>query len=115
MSFQEIIALCITEIIGDFGFKEFANKGGITSLSIGIGGYIGVMYMLIRSLQGSTILMVNGAWDGISALLESLFAYIILGERFHHYLQYVGLVLIIVGVYLLRIPLKTKPFHFPPI
>ena len=115
MSFQEIIALCITEIIGDFGFKEFANKGGIAPLSIGISGYIGVMYMLIRSLQGSTILMVNGAWDGISALLESLFAYIILGERFHHYLQYVGLVLIIVGVYLLRIPLKTKPFHFPPI
>ena len=113
MSFQEITALSIIEIIGDFGFKEFANKGGIIPLSIGIGGYIGVIYTLIRSLQGSTILMVNGAWDGISALLESLFAYIILGERFHHYLQYVGLILIIIGVYLLRIPLKSKPFHFP--
>ena len=71
MSFQEIMILSIAEIIGDFGFKEFANKGGIASLSIGVGGYMGVMYMLIISLQGSTLLMVNGAWDGVSALLES--------------------------------------------
>jgi hypothetical protein len=43
--------------------KEFANKGGILPFTIGIGGYIGVVYLLIISLQGSTVLMVNGAWD----------------------------------------------------
>lgn len=115
MSLQEIMLLSMTEIIGDYGLKEFANKGGIIPLSVGIGGYIGVIWMLIVSLQGSTILMVNGAWDGMSAIVESLFAYAVLGERFHHSLQYVGLFFIIVGVYLLKIPKTDKPFVFPRI
>jgi hypothetical protein len=55
-------------------------------LLIGIGGYLLVVCFLIISLQGSTtILMVNGAWDGISAAIESIAAYIFLGERFHDY------------------------------
>jgi len=116
MSFRQIMALSTIEIIGDFALKEFANKGGLVSLTVGIGGYIGVVYMLIVSLQGSTVLLVNGAWDGISALLESIAAYIFLGERFHSGFQYVGLFLIIIGVYLLKIPKDKKfSFHFPKI
>ena len=41
MSFQQIVTLSLIEIIGDFGLKEFANKGGIVPLAIGIGGYMG--------------------------------------------------------------------------
>jgi multidrug transporter EmrE-like cation transporter len=80
--------------------------------TIGIGGYIGVVYLLIISLQGSTVLMVNGAWDGISTLIESISAYIFLGERFHSYLQYIGLLFIIIGVYLLKIPRIKSPISF---
>jgi hypothetical protein len=39
MSLIEITALSLSEIIGDFAFKEFANNGGIAPLLIGIGGY----------------------------------------------------------------------------
>lgn len=34
--------------------------------------------------------MVNNAWDGTSSLLETIFAYVVLGERFDNYLQYLG-------------------------
>ena len=116
MSFQQILTLSVVEIIGDFALKEFANKGGLLPLSIGVGGYIGVVYWLIVSLQDSNILLVNGAWDGISTIVESIAAYIFLGERFNSYIQYIGLVLIIIGVYLLKIPKnKKKSFHFPKI
>jgi multidrug transporter EmrE-like cation transporter len=116
MSLIQILNLSIAEIIGDFAFKEYANNGGILPLSIGIVGYIGVCILLIISLQGSTILMVNGGWDGMSALIESICAYVILGERFHNYLQYFGLVFIILGLYLLKIPLnKQHPFFIPPL
>ena len=58
--------------------------------------------------------MVNGAWDGMSAVIESLAAYIFLGEMFHNYLQYIGLCIIIVGIFLLKIPLNRKyPFYIP--
>jgi multidrug transporter EmrE-like cation transporter len=114
MSFQQILTLSFVEIIGDFALKEFANNGGLLPFAIGISGYIGVVYFLIVSLQGSSILLVNGAWDGISAIIESIAAYIFLGERFHTHNQYIGLFLIIIGVYLLKIPKNKKiPFHFP--
>jgi len=114
MSLPQIIGLTVVEIIGDFGYKSFADNGGIISFIIGTIGYIGVVIMLIISLQGSTLMMVNGAWDGVSGLVESASAYIFLGERFQHKFQYVGLILISIGLYLLKIPLKKdKPFIIP--
>ena len=44
--------------------------------------------------------MVNGAWDGMSVAIESFAAYIFFGERFHDYLQYIGLCSIIVGIFI---------------
>jgi hypothetical protein len=44
-----------------------------------------------QSIKSSSVLLVNGAWDGINALIVSASAYFIFGERFHHYSQYVGL------------------------
>jgi len=114
MSVSQIIALSLTEVIGDFGFKSFANGGGIVPFTIGIGGYIGVVFMLIASLQHSTVLMVNGAWDGMSGIIESLAAYIFLGERFHDPIQYLGLILILFGLYFLKLPSKKPhPFEWP--
>lgn len=116
MSIPQIFALSIVEIIGDFGYKEFANKGGVIPFIIGTIGYIGVVFMLIVSLQNSTILMVNGAWDGISGLVEGAVAYFFLGERFHNPLQYLGIVIISFGLFLLHIPKnKEKPFVWPKI
>jgi len=114
MSYQDLIPLIFTEIIGDFGFKKFANEGGIQNFAIGSVGYIGVIYYLIRCLQGSTILIVNVAWDGISALIESIAAMIFLGERFTDPLQYLGVVFIISGLFFLKLPIINKnKFIFP--
>lgn len=114
MSLYQILGLSIFELIGDVAIKEYANDKGIMYLGVGIAGYIGIIIMLIISLQGSTILLVNNAWDGTSSLIESIYAYVILGERFDNYLQYCGIVFILIGLYLLKIPLsKEHPFHIP--
>ena len=116
MSFIDIGALTVCEIVGDFGYQYFANSGGILPFAVGTSGYIGVVYYLIRSLQGSSILLVNGAWDGMSAIIESLAAIILLGQRFDSIYQYLGLALIITGMFFLKIPLKrNKAFRFPKI
>ena len=114
MSLPYVLGLSFTEIIGDVALKQYANDKGIMYLGIGIAGYIGIMILLVLSLQNSTILLVNNAWDGTSSLIESLYAYFILGERFDNYLQYFGILFIIIGLYLLKIPLSKKhPFHIP--
>ena len=116
MSYQELIPLILTEIVGDFGFKEFANKGGFNNFAMGTLGYVGVVYYLIRSLQGSQILLVNAAWDGLSAIIESMAAMIILGERFTDPWRYLGVILIIIGLYFLKMPLlEDHKFKFPKI
>lgn len=114
MSLPQIIALSSVEILGDYSLKQYANNKGLPYLGLGIAGYIGVVILLIVALQDSTLLMVNNAWDGTSSLIESIFAYVVLGERFSNYLQYCGAFLILFGLYLLKIPLsKSHPFHIP--
>jgi len=114
MSYVDIILLTFAEIIGDFGYKEFANKGGIKSFAIGTTGYIGVIYFLIYSLQNSQVLLVNAAWDGISALTESLAAIYVLGEGFSDPYQYLGIILIISGLFFLKMPMVSPhKFIFP--
>jgi multidrug transporter EmrE-like cation transporter len=105
MSYANIVPLALMEVIGDIGYKEFANKGGVRNFAMGSAGYVGVIYFLIRSLQGSQILVVNTAWDGISAIIESMAAFFILGERFDDPFKYIGVLFIIVGLFFLKIPL----------
>ena len=69
---------------------------------------IGVVWFLIKSLQGSTVLLVNAAWDGLSALIESAAAFFILGERLADPSQYIGLVLIIMGLFFLKLPVVNE-------
>lgn len=106
MSLHSIGLLSITEVFGDFALKKYANEGGLNFLAYGLLGYVGVVYFLIQSLKGSSVLMVNAAWDGISAFIESLLAYFVLGERFSDPNQYIGIVLIVVGLFFLKIPMK---------
>jgi len=114
MSIPQITALSLIEIVGDYGARQFANFGGIKNLGMGIAGYIGVFTMLIVSLQGSTLLMVNAAWDGISGLINTVFAYFVLGERLDNWTQYLGIFLIIAGILILKVPIsKELPFTWP--
>ncbi len=105
MSLLKIGALSLIELVGDYGAKQFANIGGLMNLGIGILGYIGVFILLVVNLKGSTLLKVNNAWDGVNTILVTLFGYFILGERFESNSQYLGIVLIIAGIYLLKIPI----------
>ena len=102
MSATNIALLSLAEIVGDFGFKDFARTGTLDGFAQGTVGYVGVIYFLIKSLAQGNVLYVNGMWDGASAIFESLAAFIILGERFNHPMQYVAVGLIIAGIFMLR-------------
>jgi multidrug transporter EmrE-like cation transporter len=114
MSLLRILGLTLIEIVGDTGAKNFSNQGGLFNLGMGITGYIGIFMMLIYSLQGSSLLVVNNAWDGMSSLISSLYSYFILGERLQYTYQYLGIVFIIGGLLLLKIPIfNENEFKMP--
>jgi multidrug transporter EmrE-like cation transporter len=102
MGFQDILLLSTVEIFGDFNLKWYADSNNPAYLGGGVLGYIGVVYFLIRSLQTDNVLYVNGMWDGVSGLVESVAAYVVLGDRLEKPHNYIGLLLVIVGIALLK-------------
>jgi len=110
MSLRNIFLLSFAEVFGDFGYKAFARTGTKASFAQGSLGYVAVVYFLIKSLKQGNVLYVNGMWDGISAIIESVAAYIILGERLNRPSEYAGLALIIVGILMLHAPEGSIPY-----
>lgn len=98
----DMLMLCLTEVFGDFKFKDYARKGGLGNFAGGMAGYAGVIFFLIRSLRMNDVIWVNGMWDGASALIETLFGYFVFGERLAHDHQYIGIALIVLGLFILK-------------
>lgn len=101
MADVSVIFATVAEIIGDFGFKRFADTNLLGGFLQGLVGYVGVIFFLIRSFRSANVLYVNGLWDGISGLVESLAAIIFLGDRLE-FIQYVGIGVIMLGLFLLK-------------
>jgi small multidrug resistance pump len=102
MTTVDIIMVSLAEVIGDFGFKGVARQGGLMNWASGLGGYVGVIYFLIKSLRVGNVTYVNGMWDGVSAIIETLAAFFLFGERLNSPTQYMGLGLIIAGLFALK-------------
>jgi multidrug transporter EmrE-like cation transporter len=87
--------------------KDYATTGIMSKLGLGVLGYAGVVVALIWSFQTGNVLLINGMWDGISSVIESLAAYLILGDRLSNPYQYVGLFMTMIGVFLLKFEPKA--------
>ena len=103
MSLYNVFLLSLVEIFGDFQLEKYANTNNLNNLSLGTLGYGGVVYFLIQSLRQRNILFVNAAWDGMSAIIETLAAIFILGQRMNSVNEWVGLILIISGLFFLHL------------
>ena len=102
MAFLDIVTLSLVEIFGDFNLVWYTQTNQIEFLYKGILGYIGVIYFLIQALRGGNLLYVNGMWDSLSTVFNSIAAFVLLGDRLKTNSQYVGLFLVVIGIYLLK-------------
>lgn len=98
-----IILISVVEFIGDANLKFFARNGlKYDHLLYGSIAYIFVVLLLIYTLKFTNVIYINGMWDGISAIVESVLAIILLKEKLSNKYQYLGLGLIISGIFLLN-------------
>jgi multidrug transporter EmrE-like cation transporter len=100
--FLYILLMSIVEIYGDFSLRFYVQTNKLFWLGHGILGYIGVVWLLIQSFRFKNVLYVNGMWDGVSGITESIASYVFLGDRLEKPSEYLGLVLIIAGVALMK-------------
>jgi multidrug transporter EmrE-like cation transporter len=102
MAFLDIVTLSLVEVFGDFNLVWYTQTNQVEFLYKGILGYIGVVYFLIQALRGGNLLYVNGMWDSLSTVINSIAAFILLGDRLKTNSQYIGLILIVIGIYMLK-------------
>ena len=102
MAFSDIALVAAIEIFGDFQLRWYAQTNLLKHLVQGIAGYVAVVFFLIRSFRSDNVLYVNSVWDGLSSIIESVAAYYYLGDRLKSSQQYLGLVMTIAGVLLLK-------------
>jgi len=100
--FWYVVALSVVEVYGDFSLRFYAQTNKLHWLAHGIVGYVGVVALLIKSFKFKNVLYVNGMWDGVSGVVESVAAYVLLGDRFEKTSEYIGLVMIVIGVVLMK-------------
>ena len=98
-----VFLLASVEIFADFNLRWYAQSGSMLNLVSGITGYAGVVALLIESFRYNNVLYVNGLWDGLSSIIESIAAFYILGDRLKNTQQYVGLILTVAGVALMKL------------
>lgn len=93
-----IIFASLVEYIGDSSLKIFSRTNKIGYLFSGTLSYLFIVWLLIYILKFTNVAFMNLAWDGTSALLETILAMIFLGERLSNNVQYLGAIMIIVGM-----------------
>jgi multidrug transporter EmrE-like cation transporter len=103
-----IVLLSLAEFVGDANFKLYAKQNKIKNLVIGVVGYVFLVTFLIRALKSSNLLYVNMYWNGIESAIESLLCFVILHERLTNTYQWVGMVIIILGIFLLNVGKKPE-------
>ena len=95
----QIWIITMTELIGDLNLKTFATTNVFFHFYAGIFLYIILALELAVGFQTMGIGWLNGAWDGTSTVV-SVLAGRAMGEQLTSQ-QYLGLALIISGLYLL--------------
>lgn len=98
-----ILFAALLEYIGDSNIKHYARGNKNKNLVIGIIAYILIILMLIRLLRQSNVMYMNIMWDAVSIILETLLAFILLGETLDNNYQIAGGLLIIIGIILMTI------------
>ena len=97
-----ITLLSLAEYLGDSNFKLYARSGQLNHLGMGIVAYTVMISFLIKALSRSNLIYTNGMWDGVSAVITTVLAFLLLGERLTNIQQWIGLSMIIGGIFALH-------------
>lgn len=103
MALFNVLAMTLAEIFGNANLKHFAGGSGHHGhLLGGCVGYACVMYFLIQSFATTSMLVTTFLWEGMIAVLGSAYALFVLGERFTSWIQYVGVGLMVLAMYMIH-------------
>lgn len=98
-----IIVLSLIEFLGDASLKLYNKGGGNMYLLSGTSAYALIVLGVIYTLKYSNVAYMNLLWDGMSILIETGLAMLLLHETLSNSAQYTGAIFLIIGVVLMNI------------
>lgn len=95
MSLLYVLAMTASELFGNAHLKWFAEKGHGHHLWIGVIAWALVLFFLIKSLESKSMMWTCIMWEAMIVIGGALTAYFFFGEKFTHWVQWLGVLMAI--------------------
>ena len=95
MSVPLVVAMTGAELLGNAHFKWFVENGSHHHLGIGVVAWAFTLFLLIKSLAQKSLMWTCIMWEACVVIGGALTAYFIFGEKFNHWIQWLGILLAI--------------------
>ena len=106
-SFLIVLAMTIFELFGNCHLKWFAENGSHHHLCFGLLAYVGVIFFLIKSFTSSSMMWTCIMWEAMIVVGGAVTAYLVFGEKFTHWAQWLGVLLAIGAAFCINYEGKT--------
>ena len=113
MTVLNVLMMTISELIGNTHLKWFADHGRQRNLVFGMLAYLGVIYFLVKSLGSKSMMWTCIMWEAMIVIGGAITAYVIFGEKFNHWIQWLGILFALAAAVCVNYECDTKDVgHF---
>ena len=99
MTILNVLMMTLSELVGNTHLKWFADNGRHGHLAMGMLAYIGVIFFLVRSFGSQSMMWTCIMWEAMIVIGGALTAYVVFGEKFNHWIQWVGILLALAAAF----------------
>lgn len=90
MSFLYVLGMTAAELFGNAHLKWYAERGHDHHFMFGMVAWLAVLLLLIQTLQKESMMWTCIMWEAMIVLGGALTAWIFFGEKFTHWIQWLG-------------------------
>lgn len=93
MTIVNVLMMTLAELFGNTHLKWFSENRSKHHLAIGVAAYLTVIFFLTRAFASQSMLWTCIMWEAMIVIGGALTAYLVFGEKFDHWIQWLGILL----------------------
>jgi len=90
MTVLNVLIMTLAELFGNAHLKWYAENGKNHHLGLGVIAWLAVLVFLVKTLKSQSMMWTCIMWEAMIVLGGALMAYFIFGEKFTHWIQWLG-------------------------
>jgi multidrug transporter EmrE-like cation transporter len=93
MTIINVLMMTLSELFGNTHLKWYSENQKKHHLALGLVAYLGVIFFLIRSFAGKSMMWTCIMWEAMIVIGGAIVAFVVFGEKFNHWIQWLGILL----------------------